>query len=134
VVSLNLEVRNAAMYARYQAGDGVADLVREFGLSRTRVDEIIRRARRQQQAERRAQVTPDLITVQQVGHRAMRALRIANLTRWRQLRDVTQNSLLRIPGIGPSVASTIIAARSELNERDSQQGDHDAGNRPRAPD
>jgi DNA uptake protein ComE-like DNA-binding protein len=109
-----LTARNAAMYTRYQAGEKVVDLAHEFGISRARVLEVIRRAQSRRQAEVRARTRPDLINATQVGHRAMRALTAAKITRWDQLADATADSLLRLPRIGPALAATIITARDGL--------------------
>jgi len=106
-----LTARNAALYTQYQSGERIVDLAREFGISRARVLEVIRRAQARRQAEVRSRTRPDLISASQVGHRAMRALSAANISRWEQLADATLDTLLRIPRIGPSLADMIITAR-----------------------
>jgi len=109
-----LTSRNAALFTRYRAGERVVDLARDFGISRARVLEVVRRAQDRRQAELRARARPELISTSQVGHRAMRALTAANITRWDQLADATAESLLRIPRIGPALATTILVARAGL--------------------
>ena len=105
--------RNEALWAAHAAGANVAVLAREFGISVPRVRILIRRLRDRRAAEGRARERPDLISAHQVGGRALKALQAAGITRWDELADASQDSLMRIPRIGPAVAAAILSGRAD---------------------